>query len=506
MFPTSLIVLLLAVVLLLKPIAEYIIDSKNLRRFPNYNVLSGITNLGYMIERWRGFRSKTLHDCHKVHPVVRIGPNSLSFSSVSAMKAIYGHSTTTIKGDMYSDAAGPYPNILDAVSKDVHAHKRRLLSHAFATRNLEQWEFKIADKVERLVKQFDRICDTPEATLDYSRWTNLFTLDAIVDIALSYRLGCLDRGDDVILTESPDGKTEAVNYIESLHAVKRATSVIVWSSAWFGMLRSTLKLVPGFFRNQYSRGQGYDHMVAYLTQRRMQRYRDGEALDDLLQCILEDKEGKPQELESGEVEAEVNVLLDAGSDTTATALVNVMYYLLQNPSTLVRLRRELEDLSDDNSVVSYSRVKDLPYLRACLDESLRLSPPLAFGLNRKTGPDGVWVDGNFIPAATIVAVPAYTAHRNPAIFTDPEEFRPERWLCAGSKELQASFIPFSAGARGCIGRNITYMEQLILMATLVRRYDFSFVDPDWKLDYEEAFILWPSHMLLNISLRQHSCS
>lgn len=308
MFSLTLLAVFLVFVFLLQPLTVYLIDAKRLRRFPNQNVLSGITNLGYMIERWGGFRSKSLHETHKNHPIVRIGPNSLSFSTANAIKAIYGHSTPCVKGDMYAVSSGPYPNILDSVDKGVHAHKRRLLSHAFATRNLEQWEFKIVDKVERLVRQFDRICSDADVILDYRKWTNLLTLDAIVDIALSHRLGCLDRGDDMVPICSAAGREQTVSYIGSLHAEKRAASVLVWSSDWFRPLQAVLKTIPGFFRDQYSEGQGYGEMIRYLTRRRIERYRSGEELDDFLRYVLQDKEGEPRDVEIGEVEAEVNVL------------------------------------------------------------------------------------------------------------------------------------------------------------------------------------------------------
>ena len=128
-------------------------------------------------------------------------------------------------------------------------------------------------------------------------------------------------------------------------------------------------------------------------------------------------------------------------------------------------------------IASYDLVKSLTYLGACLDESLRLLPPVAFGLNRETPFDGLMIDGHWIPGKTLVAVPAYTAHRNEDYFLNPENFEPERWLRTESKAAQVSYIPFSAGARGCIGRNITFMEQRILMATLIHHYDFDLDKP-----------------------------
>jgi hypothetical protein len=71
------------------PVVVYFRDPKGLRKYPNLNVLSGITDLGFVYEAHQGFRSSALLKAHKKHPVVRIGPNSLSYSSISAIKV--GH-------------------------------------------------------------------------------------------------------------------------------------------------------------------------------------------------------------------------------------------------------------------------------------------------------------------------------------------------------------------------------------------------------------------------------
>lgn len=194
--------------------------------------------------------------------------------------------------------------------------------------------------------------------------------------------------------------------------------------------------------------------------------------------------------------------MDAGSDTTAIALANVMYFLLKNPSAFVRLRKELDESLPAGTVIpAYSSVMQLSYLRACLDESLRIIPPVSFGLSRITPPEGMNIDGHWIPGGTTVGVPAYTLHRDASIFPDPEAYRPERWLDDNTGGMNSAFIPFSSGARGCIGRNITYMEQSVLLATLVRRYDFVLPNPGWELEREEAFNVWPGSMPLQIKLR-----
>ncbi|EXK27167.1 hypothetical protein FOMG_16239 [Fusarium oxysporum f. sp. melonis 26406] len=95
---------------------------------------------------------------------------------------------------MYAAPAGPHASLLDVVKKQDHARKRRYMSHVMAIRNLETLENKVTDKIERLLKQFDQISeksnDSGNQVVDFRKWTNLFTLGAIMDIALSHHLGC----------------------------------------------------------------------------------------------------------------------------------------------------------------------------------------------------------------------------------------------------------------------------------------------------------------------------
>jgi cytochrome P450 len=178
---------------------------------------------------------------------------------------------------------------------------------------------------------------------------------------------------------------------------------------------------------------------------------------------------------------------------------NAMYLLLANPKCLTKLRTELDSVMDPSEcVVAYDKVRHLPYLRACLDEALRMFPPSTFGLPRRTPPEGAPILGTFIPGDTSVSISAFVAHRDPTVFPDPESFRPERWLGDDAKELQAAFITFSAGARGCIGRNISYLEQTVLLASVVHRYEFALPFEGWKPDLFEAFNLSPGPMPLKV--------
>lgn len=186
-----------------------------------------------------------------------------------------------------------------------------------------------------------------------------------------------------------------------------------------------------------------------------------------------------------------------------------LYYLVRYPHTFVQLRAELDGvLSPEEKVASWARVKNLPYLRACIDEAMRLAPPVATELIRRTPPDtNTIIAGEVIPPDTNVSIAAYTAHRDPYVFPNPTTFNPSRWLAKDSehlREMRAILIPFSTGTRGCIGRNVSIVMQAMCVATLVCHYDFALKEPDWEMEFEEWFNLWPMKLPLQIWRRDAS--
>jgi cytochrome P450 len=201
-------------------------------------------------------------------------------------------------------------------------------------------------------------------------------------------------------------------------------------------------------------------------------------------------------------------LVNGGGDGPAISLCNTLYYLVKNPHTLRELQKELDaalDPADD--VAPWAKVKNLPYLKGCINESMRLSPPVATDLVRYTPPGGLRVDDQMIPGNTIVSISAYTAHRDPEIFTDPEAFWPERWMGEAGDQMSdmvAVYIPFSSGSRSCIGRNVTILQQMNFLATLCHRYDFALPSRDWEIVWEDYFNLWPKELPLKVWRRELS--
>ncbi|KAI9668212.1 MAG: hypothetical protein M1821_001032 [Bathelium mastoideum] len=491
------------------PFIHYLKDPKGLRKYPQLSIWSGISDLPFMYEAQKGFRSRRLAELHKVHPVIRIGPNSLSYGTHRAIKDIYGHNTKCTKDTLYDVLSGSHRHLADVVDKVDHQRKRKILSSAYAVKNLEEWEYKVADMTGRTIKAFEMRCTEPlkaeetvkeeDLTIDFWMWANYFAVAAIANIGLSEDLGFLEQGSDLVTSEAMDGTTKKVHFKECLSATAWAQSNLVWCYDWYSTLAKISKQVSGVYQHKWKLNADWDGIVLNRATTRLRRYQNGEKLDDFFSALMHDKSGKPNNLEWGEIVAEISIMMNAGSDTTAIALTNVLYRLLKNPDCMTKLRQELDEvLDEDDCVAPYDKVRHLPYLRACLDESLRMMPPNTFGLPRRTPPEGAPILDDYIAGDTSVSMSAYVAHRDEEVFQDPERYLPERWLGDAGKELQPYFVAFSAGARGCIGRNITYLEQYVLLASLLRHFEFALPSPDWEPTRRELFTCSPGPMPLKI--------
>ncbi|KAJ6018806.1 hypothetical protein N7499_010013 [Penicillium canescens] len=108
-------------------------------------------------------------------------------------------------------------------------------------------------------------------------------------------------------------------------------------------------------------------------------------------------------------------------------------------------------------------------------------PPMIFGLPRRTPAQGAPILNDYIAGDTSVSMSAYVVHHQESIFRDHDTYKPERWLGDEGKALQPFlfFVPFSTGASGCIGRNISYLAQTVLLASLVHRFEIALPSPHW---------------------------
>lgn len=134
---------------------------------------------------------------------------------------------------------------------------------------------------------------------------------------------------------------------------------------------------------------------------------------------------------------------------------------------------------------------------------MRLRPSLSPSLQRETPAEGTSINGEWVAGHTMVSVSPFVAHRDPRIFPDPEAFVPERWLDGKAKGFAKYILTFSAGGRVCIGKNIAYLELSLVLAAVVRGWDFGLSAGDeWEVEWEEHFNTWPKALPLLFNRRQ----
>ena len=169
-----------------------------------------------------------------------------------------------------------------------------------------------------------------------------------------------------------------------------------------------------------------------------------------------------------------------GSDTTATAITSTIFYLLHNPATLAKLTHQILDLFPTlESIRGGPALSSARYLRACVDEAMRISPGVPGLLPREVQPGGLSISGVYFPPGTDMGVPHYAIHHNEAYYPDSFTYKPERWIVDpehGVSEVsvalaQSAFCPFSIGPRGCTGRALAMKEIMTVVARLVWLYE-----------------------------------
>lgn len=208
--------------------------------------------------------------------------------------------------------------------------------------------------------------------------------------------------------------------------------------------------------------------------------------DDFFSHLL--RRGGPDIPES-ELQEQAQTLIVAGSETTATCLTGLTFFLLSNEPCLKRLSAEVRSQFKTTQEIDGDSTKDLKYLQAVIDEGLRMFPPVAFGLPRIC--PGTVVDGHYIPAGTVVSVDHWTTNHDPHYWKDPQCFIPERWIDEGFGDVKEASQPFSLGPRACLGINLAYLELRIILAKMVFHYDWELINKDLKF-FEDAklFVLW----------------
>ncbi|KAL7404326.1 hypothetical protein ABVT39_013145 [Epinephelus coioides] len=190
-------------------------------------------------------------------------------------------------------------------------------------------------------------------------------------------------------------------------------------------------------------------------------------LDMLLKTTDEDGNGMSHQ----DIQEEVDTFMFRGHDTTAASMNWAIHLLGSHPEVHRKVQQELQEVfGESDRPVNTDDLKKLKYLECVIKESLRLYPSVPF-FARNIGED-CHINGFKVPKDATAVIITYALHRDTRYFPDPEEFRPERFLPENSVGRPPyAYLPFSAGLRNCIGQRFALMEEKVVLASILRKFN-----------------------------------
>ncbi|KAH7378272.1 benzoate 4-monooxygenase cytochrome P450 [Pyrenochaeta sp. MPI-SDFR-AT-0127] len=444
-----------------------------LRKFPG-PLLARATIITYQWKSLQGFSHKWLQHLHeKYGPVVRCSPNELSIIEPAVWKDIYGHRATSFvkEPEFYGEDAYGSPAGIIRADNFHHGLQRKLVSHAFSDKALRDQEQCLQGYVALLIERLKEA--SMKGAADMVEWYNFTTFDIMADLTFGESLGQLNTS-----TYSP--------WVKATFSFLKVVSIMRVCRSWPGIAMLLQALVPADVQKKR------ETHIAFTKDRVNERMARKTDRPDIWTLITKYDEGKG--LEPGELHNNGLTFMVAGTETTATLLSGLTYLLLKNPIKLNRLTTEVRTAFSSFDDMTMSKLSQLTYLNACLNEGLRMYPPVPAGLPRRTPDSGAMVCGHWVAGGTIIQCPMYAAFHSSKNWTEPETFAPERFLPENEKQYSHDrkdvFNPFSYGPRNCLGKNLAYHEMRLILASVLLHFDLKLSDPtDQWLD-QEVHILW----------------
>ncbi|KAK1713442.1 hypothetical protein CaCOL14_009338 [Colletotrichum acutatum] len=438
---------------------------------------------------------RTPYDLLELHnkygPVVRTSPDSLSYIKAPQWKEIYGHKAP---GQLEFSKDGKYHSALkgDAViinaDREYHSYIRRLFAHGFSEKAMREQEGVLKGFVDVLFAKLGEVGEGGRP-VDVVEWYNFLTFDFIGVLTFGESFDCLTTS---TLHTWVQIFFALAKFMAFHQAISRLPKLL--------QLPATLLTMPKTLTKDV---KTLNELQSEKVQHRLQT--EATVPDFMEKLISAYNTGK---MTYKQLEGNSQILIAAGSETTATLLAGLTYLLTQNPRVLAKLTAEVRSTFTHPDEITFTGVNSCKYLLACIEEALRVYPPSPQPHHRIVPAGGATVDGVLLPEGTSVSIPIYAASHSLLNWTLPEEFIPERWMTTkdggnedgvGDEDVDVRLFagdqrdasqPFQVGPRNCIGRNLAYAEIKIIMARLVWQFDIeNATEGDW-IGTQKVFMVW----------------
>ncbi|KAI0873978.1 putative cytochrome P450 [Hypoxylon argillaceum] len=398
---------------------------------------------------------------------------------------IYGHGKNVRKSKGYlriSLVPGVHPT-LGTLDNKEHGKLRRILNQGLSDSHIRSMNTEIsrlaalfASSVGETRERFDSSLapgdDGWSAPKNMAEWSDFFTFDVMSQLVFGTSYHLLTDATNHWIVDGVLGQMRRISFLTTMPEVQD--------------LRLQSILFPGA-RERALRFSGKSREIMEARQAREKSGAGGAEATDLFSRLLHAKDPETGEvLSQKQLWAESNLLIIAGSDTSSTGIASAFFYLSRYPSVYDRVTKEVrEKLRDADTVCQGPELLSCTYLRACVQEALRLAPSASGAMWREVLPGGLQITSQdlYIPPGGEVGTGIYALNHNKDYFPDPLTFRPERWIPGEASEeevakAKAAFATFSFGPRNCVGKGLALIEISLALAAVIRKYDFRQADGD----------------------------
>ncbi|VXB16738.1 Cytochrome P450 [Flavobacterium sp. 9AF] len=238
--------------------------------------------------------------------------------------------------------------------------------------------------------------------------------------------------------------------------------------------------------------QSRDILQKLVTQRKQSEIKHNDLLDILLDAKYEDGSS----MKDTQLLDEILILFAAGHETTSNALTFTCELIARNPVVQLKILDEIKEVKKESCDLMLW-IKNAKYIKAVIEESMRLYPP-AYFIDRVNNEKDCFKDFD-LPKKSNLLFSVYEIHRHPDFWEDPELFKPERFLDENVK-FSKNYFPFGAGQRMCIGNNFAMYEMILTIINMVERYEI--VEKKTPIKIKPLITLKPLDAVLEFKTRQ----
>ncbi|KAF9948415.1 hypothetical protein BGZ70_002229 [Mortierella alpina] len=375
-------------------------------------------------------------------------------------------------------------NMFSARDKNFHKSRRRYISPVFSLKHLRSLEPTLHERTQSLLQKIDEIIGDPSVVkhgpvlqkghIDVGYLSVCFSVDSIGELAFGRTFDMLKDGTH----EVPELVAKTLKGCALNHFAPWLKYVLPPPDfSFFEFIYEKIAERNGV--NPDGKPDVLHHLLN-AKQKELEKGngQTGNEYEDMVTGKLTNKA----------IATECAVFLAAGSDTTASIMGYTLLFLAKYPTKLARLQEELDFVhatNDEGSLPSYTQVRPLPYLNACINEALRLHPIVPTGIPRQVNED-MTIGGYFFAKGTANYPQLHWADE---YFPQAHKFIPERWLPSESPFppiMDKVFFPFSAGGSNCVGKDFAMMSLRLGLAALALNYNMERVSPACDNDILEA--------------------